>query len=107
MSVEIVWDRLALTDRENIFLYLNQEAGAAVAIAVDDRIFSLIEILRDNPMAGVRAGRNENQRKLVVPHFPFIVVYSAAEHRVSVLRILHTSRKMTELYRNREGTLGQ
>ena len=86
MSVEIVWDRLALTDRENIFLYLNQEAGAAVAIAVDDRIFSLIEI--------------------VVPHFPFIVVYSTAEHRVSVLRILHTSRKMTELYRNREGTLG-
>lgn len=94
MTTSIVWDRRALTDREDIFLYLNKEAGAAVAIAADDRLTAMVEILKDNPMAGVQAGSTIKQRKLVVPHFPFIVVYVVDDNRISILRILHTSRKI-------------
>ncbi|WP_416413962.1 hypothetical protein [Pantoea sp. App145] len=42
MTTHIVWERRALTDRENIFLYLNKEAGALVAIAADDRLAEMV-----------------------------------------------------------------
>ncbi|MDE1185460.1 MAG: type II toxin-antitoxin system RelE/ParE family toxin [Pantoea sp.] len=98
MTTNIVWERRALTDRENIFLYLNKEAGALVAIAADDRLAAMVNILKENPMAGVQAGRTVKHRKLVIPHFPFIVVYVADETKVSILRVLHTSRKIAGRY---------
>ncbi|MEG3130576.1 type II toxin-antitoxin system RelE/ParE family toxin [Pantoea cypripedii] len=98
MTTSIVWERRALTDRENIFLYLNKEAGALVAIAADDRLAAMVNILKENPMAGVQAGRTEQHRKLVIPHFPFIVVYVTDENKVSILRVLHTSRKIAGRY---------
>ncbi|MFT4270626.1 MAG: type II toxin-antitoxin system RelE/ParE family toxin [Pantoea sp.] len=98
MTTNIVWERRALADRENIFLYLNKEAGALVAIAADDRLVAMVSILKENPMAGVQAGRTVKHRKLVIPHFPFIVVYVADETRVSILRVLHTSRKIAGRY---------
>ncbi|EOF5091859.1 hypothetical protein ACK1G0_004870 [Salmonella enterica] len=52
-------------------------------------------ILAENSLAGVKAGRSERQRKLVVPHFPFIIVYATENKNV---RILHTSRKIASRY---------
>lgn len=69
-------------------LYLNREAGVMVAIAADDRLAGMVTILTENPLAGVKAGRSEKQRKLVVPHFPFIIVYVAESARVRILRVL-------------------
>lgn len=94
----IIWEKRAIADREAIFIYLAREAGALVAVAADDRIAAMIDILKDNPLAGTKAGRTEKQRKLVVPHFPFIVVYAAGHENLSILRILHTSRKIAVEY---------
>lgn len=98
MTVRVEWEKRARHDRENIFLYLNQEAGALVAIAADERLIGMATILAENPLAGVRAGRSETQRKLVVPHFPFLIVYVAETARVRILRVLHTSRKIAGQY---------
>lgn len=98
MTIRVEWEKRAQADRENIFLYLNREAGAMVAIAADDRLAGMVTILTENPLAGVKAGRSERQRKLVVPHFPFIIVYVAESARVRILRVLHTSRKIAGQY---------
>ncbi|HEY3616074.1 MAG TPA: type II toxin-antitoxin system RelE/ParE family toxin [Candidatus Sulfotelmatobacter sp.] len=98
MTVTVEWEKRAQCDRENIFGYLNREAGAVVAIAADDRLAGMVAILTENPLAGVKAGRSETQRKLVVPHFPFIIVYATEHARVRILRVLHTSRKITGQY---------
>ncbi|EOC5660747.1 type II toxin-antitoxin system RelE/ParE family toxin [Salmonella enterica] len=55
-------------------------------------------ILAENSLAGVKAGRSERQRKLVVPHFPFIIVYATENKNVRILRVLHTSRKIASRY---------
>ncbi|EJU3354581.1 type II toxin-antitoxin system RelE/ParE family toxin [Salmonella enterica] len=99
MTVRVEWDKRAQYDRENIFQYLNREAGVAVAIAADDRLSAMVTILEENPLAGVQAGRKENQRKLVVPHFPFIIAYIFEKEHVRILRVLHTSRKIASQYR--------
>lgn len=98
MTVVVEWEKYAQRDRGNIFGYLNREAGAVVAIAADDRLANMAAILEENPLAGVRAGRTEQQRKLVVPHFPFILVYAVKENRVRILRVLHTSRNIAGQY---------
>ena len=94
MTIRVEWEKRAQADRENIFGYLHREAGAMVAIAADDRLAGMVTILTENPLAGVNAGRSEKQHKLVVPHFPFIIVYVAESARVRILRVLHTSRKI-------------
>ncbi|EFP4586491.1 type II toxin-antitoxin system RelE/ParE family toxin [Salmonella enterica] len=101
MTVRVEWEKRAQRYREDIFLYLNREAGAEVAIAADDRLAGITGILEENPLAGVKAGRLESQRKLVVPHFPFIIVYVAEKEHVLILRVLHTARKIASQYRKR------
>ncbi|EDV5543232.1 type II toxin-antitoxin system RelE/ParE family toxin [Salmonella enterica subsp. enterica] len=98
MTIKVEWEKHAQIDRENIFLYLNREAGAVVAIAADDRLSGMTGILKENPLAGVKAGQLKSQRKLVVPHFPFIIVYVAKKEHVRILRVLHTSRKIASRY---------
>jgi addiction module RelE/StbE family toxin len=98
VTVRVEWEKRAQNDREDIFRYLNREAGAVVAIAADDRLTCMTDILKENPLAGVKAGRQESQRKLVVPHFPFIIVYVAEKEHVRILRVLHTSRKIASRY---------
>ncbi|HED0311566.1 TPA: hypothetical protein R4H36_004538 [Salmonella enterica subsp. enterica serovar Newport] len=38
MTIRVEWEKRAQRDREDIFLYLNREAGDEVAIAADDRL---------------------------------------------------------------------
>lgn len=85
MTVILGKKGLLLTNKS--FLYLAREAGGLVAVAADDRIAGMIDILKDNPPAGTKAGGRENQRKLVVPHFPLIVVCGAGHENLITLRI--------------------
>ena len=101
MTAEILWETGARADREAIFRYLYQEADLPVASATDDKLVSMVSILRENPLAGVKAGKTAKQRKLVVPRFPFIIVYVAEKTVVRILRILHTSRKIAGRYGKR------
>ncbi len=63
MTVRVEWEKRAQRDREDIFLYLNREAGDEVAIAADDRLAGMTGILEENPLAGVKAGRLENRER--------------------------------------------
>lgn len=98
MIPAVEWEKQARADREAIFLYLYQAAGVLVASATDDKFASMVDILRENPLASTKAGSAEKQRKLVVPRFPFIIVYVAESNSVRILRVLHTSRKIAGRY---------
>ncbi|CAY76186.1 hypothetical protein EPYR_03806 [Erwinia pyrifoliae DSM 12163] len=69
-----------------------------MASATDDKFASMVGILKDNPLAGTKAGRTGKQRKLVVARFPFIIIYVAENKMVRILRVLHTSRKISSRY---------
>jgi len=101
VTSDVQWEIQARADREAIFRYLYQEAGLPVASATDDKFVGMVSILRENPLAGVKAGRTVKQRKLVVPRFPFIIIYVAEETVVRILRVLHTSRKIAGRYSRR------
>lgn len=96
---KVFWEQAAQKDREEIFNYLLQEAGTAVAIAADEKFTALATLLCENPYAGLKAGKSDMQRKLVVPHFPFILVYALAASDIYILRVLHTARKLTGSYK--------
>lgn len=98
MISSVQWEMQAQADREAIFRYLYQEAGLLVASATDDKFVSMVNILKENPLAGVKNGRTTKHRKLVVPRFPFIIIYVAEETIIRILRILHTSRKIAGCY---------
>jgi len=50
--------------------------------------------------AGVKARNSDDDRyrKLIVPHFPFILLYRYDDNEIQILRILHTSRRVTSLF---------
>lgn len=98
MISSVQWEIQAQADREAIFRYLYQEVGLAVASATDDKFVSMVNILKENPLAGVKHGRTVKHRKLVVPRFPFIIIYVAEETVIRILRVLHTSRKIAGCY---------
>ncbi|MCT4713483.1 type II toxin-antitoxin system RelE/ParE family toxin [Enterobacteriaceae bacterium H18W14] len=98
MTLTIQWEAQVRSDREAISRFLYQEAGLPVASATGDRFVHVVGILKENPPAGTKAGKTDKQRKLVVPRFPFIIVYVTEDMTVRILRILHTSRKLTGRY---------
>lgn len=91
----VYWEERVLLDREEIFIWLCKHANFQVASAADDKFNTMAEVLNDNPEAGAKAGKLNSQRKLVIPHFPFILVYLFVSEEVRILRVLHTSRKIT------------
>lgn len=99
MISKIQWEKNAQLDREVIFNYLFREAGLIVASATDDKFLNLVELLRENPYAGIQIERINKKRKLIVPHFPFIIVYVIEHNIIRIIRILHTSRKIAMQYR--------
>lgn len=94
MKTVVLWEKQAQADREAIFRYLFQEASLEVASATDDKFVGLAAMLMENPLVGVVAGQRQNQRKLTVARFPFILVYATDQDKVHILRVLHTSRKI-------------
>jgi len=97
---KILWDTPAQTDREQIYLYFFEQAGLLLADRIDARFEELATLLLTNPVAGVKARNNpdEQYRKLIVPHFPFIMLYRYYDNEIHILRILHTSRRVTSLF---------
>lgn len=96
----ILWDEPAQTDREQIYIYFFEQAGLLLADRVDARFEELAALLLTNPVAGVKARNNadDRYRKLIVPHFPFILLYYYDDNEIHILRVLHTSRRVTSLF---------
>ncbi|SFU33663.1 type II toxin-antitoxin system RelE/ParE family toxin [Xenorhabdus koppenhoeferi] len=100
--ITISWEETAQTDREQIYLYFFEQAGLLLADEIDAKFVEMAGLLTVTPYAGVKARNSpdERYRKLVVPHFPFVMLYRYDEEieNIKILRILHTARKITGLF---------
>jgi len=85
--VRLEWSRLAQTDRDAIFDYIEADSPQA-AITVDERIRERVEGLVRFPESG-RPGRVEGTRELVIDRTPYVVAYRVAGKTVRILRVLH------------------
>ncbi|WP_434526221.1 type II toxin-antitoxin system RelE/ParE family toxin [Photorhabdus asymbiotica] len=102
--IRISWEETAQTDREQIYLYFFEQAGLLLADKIDTKFSEMAELLKVTPYAGIGIkacdSPDERYRKLVVPHFPFIMLYRYDEdiESIKILRILHTSKRITGLF---------
>lgn len=94
----VTWGNQAVADRVSIFQFLARRAGASVAITTDDRFVALSVLLAEHPKSGHSINGNVNRRKLVVPRFPFAMVYALELDAVRILRVIHTARKVAASY---------
>ncbi|MBY5755231.1 type II toxin-antitoxin system RelE/ParE family toxin [Rhizobium leguminosarum] len=85
--MRLVWARYALSDRENIFTYIEIENPRA-AVHVDQKIVLAVRRLVEFPESG-RPGRIAGTRELVIPSTPSIAAYVVHEDRIRILRVLH------------------
>ncbi|MBD2812499.1 type II toxin-antitoxin system RelE/ParE family toxin [Xenorhabdus sp. Vera] len=100
--ITISWEETAQTDREQIYLYFFEQAGLLLADEIDAKFVEMSELLKVTPYAGVKARNSpdERYRKLVVPRFPFVMLYRYDKEieNIKILRILHIARKITGLF---------
>jgi len=92
--VRLVWSRLAQSDRDEIYGYIEAE-GPRTALAIDERIVNSVLRLIDFPESG-RPGRVRGTRELVIPRTPFIVAYTLNMDTVRILRVLHGAQRWPE-----------
>ncbi|MBB3258928.1 addiction module RelE/StbE family toxin [Paraburkholderia bannensis] len=89
--MKVEWSPLALADREAIFDF-SETRSPRVAIVRDEYISATVRRLRLFPEIG-RHGRVAGTRELVVRGAPFIVAYRLEDQTITVLRVLHCSRR--------------
>ncbi|WP_064838542.1 MULTISPECIES: type II toxin-antitoxin system RelE/ParE family toxin [unclassified Rhizobium] len=85
--MRLVWARCAVSDRDNIFTYIEIENPRA-AVHVDQKIVFAVRRLVEFPESG-RPGRIAGTRELVIPGTPYIAAYIVQEDRIRILRVLH------------------
>ncbi|WP_213991418.1 type II toxin-antitoxin system RelE/ParE family toxin [Sodalis sp. dw_96] len=95
MTSVVQWAKEAQADRESIYAYLYREAGMDVADSVDEKFIAMATLLEKTPLDGVQAGKKSSRRKFVMTRLPFIMVYAVEPNLVQIIRVLHTSRKIT------------
>jgi addiction module RelE/StbE family toxin len=89
--VKVTWSAFALSDRDGIFSHIEAE-NVVAAIAVDQRIASTAQRLRDFPESG-RPGRIAGTRELVVTGTPYIAAYQIVGETIRILRVLHGAQR--------------
>jgi toxin ParE1/3/4 len=88
----IAWRRRAQADLRNVFLWLLDRDPSA-AWRTYHAINDYITVLREHPGLG-RPGRVDRTRELVIPHTPYIVVYTVdAAGDVTILRLVHGAQR--------------
>jgi toxin ParE1/3/4 len=92
--LNIEWTERARRDLLNIFEYILNENPTAAAETLD-RIDGAVSQLADHPGLG-RPGRVPRTRELIIGRLPYIVPYTIAADRVTILRVLHAARKWPE-----------
>jgi toxin ParE1/3/4 len=89
--LKIQWSVLALTDRREIFDYIETDSPRA-AVAVDDRIRSQVQALARFPNSG-RIGRVDGTRELVIHGTPYVAAYRVVAGTVRILRVIHGAQR--------------
>ena len=64
----------------------------ATALKVESCIFAAAENLEDFPMLG-HAGQRAGTRELVLPKYPYTIVYRLTANKVRIVAVTHQSRK--------------
>jgi len=82
------WTAPAANDLTRICDYTQQHFNPGQARSVALAIYEAAESLCTLPNRG-RPGRKANTRELVIPRFPFLIVYRARGNMVEIVRILH------------------
>ena len=85
--MKLVWTRFALSDRDDIFSYIEAENPRA-AVHVDEQIADAARRLLDFPDSG-RPGRVAGTRALGIPRTPYVAAYLVDGETVRILRVLH------------------
>ncbi|MBD2785790.1 type II toxin-antitoxin system RelE/ParE family toxin [Xenorhabdus sp. DI] len=85
-----------------MYLYFFEHAGLLLADEIDAKSVEMAEFLKVTPYAGAKARNSSDERykKLVAPHFPFIMFYRYDEDikNIKILRILHTARRINGIF---------
>ncbi|WP_027229714.1 type II toxin-antitoxin system mRNA interferase toxin, RelE/StbE family [Phyllobacterium sp. UNC302MFCol5.2] len=87
--MKLVWAQFALSDRDDIFTFIETESPRAAA-HIDDQIVSAVRRLLDFPESG-RPGRVVGTRELVIPRTSYVVAYTVTVNTIRILRILHSA----------------
>ncbi|MBD2773753.1 type II toxin-antitoxin system RelE/ParE family toxin [Iningainema tapete] len=87
----IKWLKKALRNVEQAHDYIARDHPAA-AVRVVLKIQAAVAQLENSPHIG-RLGRVEGTRELVVLQTPYIVIYRVTSTTVTIIRVLHSSRK--------------
>ena len=90
--MKIVWTRRASRHLRAAYEYWAAEKSEQSADAMLDRIFSTVELLRQNPELG-RSGRVLPARELGLKPLPFLVVYRLRKNKIEIIALLHGARK--------------
>ncbi|MGG4664923.1 type II toxin-antitoxin system RelE/ParE family toxin [Providencia vermicola] len=98
--IKLLWEKAAQTDREHIYHYFFKHAGILLADKIDNRFQELTELLQATPYSGVKVKNKENYRKLIIPNFPFFILYqiNKKDNHIRILRILHTATRLASNY---------
>jgi toxin ParE1/3/4 len=93
--MNVVWLREASCALDAHYDYLAARNPKAARL-VFTRIVATAKRLRQFPQSG-RPGQLEGTRELVVPGFPYVIVYRVDAAAVEILRVFHTSQDWPEL----------
>jgi len=88
----IRWTEPAVADITNLCNYTRDHFGTAQARRTALTILDAVESLKPFPNRG-RVGRKSGTREMVIPNFPFLVIYSVREEGIEIARILHGAQK--------------
>lgn len=89
--MRLVWSAFALSDRDEIYDYIDSESPRSAAM-MDKRITESVELLLDFPESG-RIGRVKGTRECVIPRSPYIAAYKVTGDVIRVLRVLHGAQR--------------
>ena len=88
--MKIRWLSTAENDLVALINYIAED-NPHIAINIFNTIRISVEKLKMFPFLG-REGRVENTRELIIPYYPYIIVYRITKD-ILILAVFHTSRK--------------
>ena len=92
MTKRVEYSERALRNLEGIKAYIAQDNPAA-ALQVVTALTSAANDLSTHPMLG-NPWKREGTRKLVIPKYPYVIIYRLTASAVFVLAVAHQSMKM-------------
>ena len=90
---------LAEADLRDLWAYIDGRNGPQRADDLIDRIVDRFPMLAEQPYLGpVRPEFNADLRSHVVSGTPFVIFYFPADYGVQIVRVVHGSRRLTDLF---------